>query len=45
MVEIRHTYKILVRKHGGKRIIGRLRHRWEGNITVDLREIRWEGVD
>jgi hypothetical protein len=24
---------------------GRPRHIWEDNITMDLREIRWEGVD
>jgi hypothetical protein len=26
-------------------LLGRHRHRWEGNIRVDLREIGWEGVD
>jgi hypothetical protein len=25
----------------GKRPLGRSRHRWEDNIKMDLREIRW----
>jgi len=25
--------------------IGRPRHRWEDNISMNVREIRWEGVD
>jgi hypothetical protein len=36
---------ILVGKPEGKRPLGRLRCRWEGNIRVDLREIVWDGVD
>jgi hypothetical protein len=28
-----------------KRPRGRPRHRWEGNIRMDLREISWEEVD
>jgi hypothetical protein len=28
-----------------KRPLGRPKHRWEDNITMDLREIGWEGVD
>jgi hypothetical protein len=28
-----------------KRTLGRSRHRWEDNIIMNLREIRWEGVD
>jgi hypothetical protein len=28
-----------------KRPLGRPRCRWEDNIRMDLREIRWEGVD
>jgi hypothetical protein len=35
----------LVRKPEGKRPLGRPRHIWEDNIRMDLREIRWEGVD
>jgi hypothetical protein len=32
-------------KSEGKRPLGRLKHRWEVNITVDLRETKWEVVD
>jgi hypothetical protein len=28
-----------------KRKLGRYRHRWQGNIRIDLREIGWEVVD
>jgi hypothetical protein len=35
----------LARKPEGKRPLGRPRHRWEGNIRMELMEIRWEGVD
>jgi hypothetical protein len=45
MVEMRNVYKILVGKSQGKRPLGRLNHRWEGNILMDLRETEWEGVD
>jgi hypothetical protein len=30
---------------GGKRPLGRPRHRWEDNIRMDSREIVWEGLD
>jgi hypothetical protein len=43
--EMRNTYKILVRKPEGMRTIRRPRHRWDDNIRMDLRKIRWEGVD
>ena len=29
---------------GGKRPLGRTRRRWEDNIKIDLREVRW-GMD
>jgi len=45
MGEMRNAYKILVGKPEGKRPLGRSRHRWEGNIRMDLREVMWEGVD
>jgi hypothetical protein len=35
----------LARKLEGRRPLGRLRHRWKGNIRMDLQEIGWEGVD
>jgi hypothetical protein len=37
--------KTLVRKPEAKRPLRRPRHRWEGNIKVDLQEIGWEVVD
>jgi hypothetical protein len=43
--EIRNAYKILAEKPGRKRPLGRLTHRWEGNIRKDLRVRGWEGVD
>jgi hypothetical protein len=42
MREMRNTYKILVGKPEGKRPLGRPRRRWEDNIRMDLREIRWK---
>jgi hypothetical protein len=44
MGEMRNVYKILVRKPERKRPLGRTRLRLEGNIRMDLREIRCEGV-
>jgi hypothetical protein len=32
-------------KPEGKRLLGRLRRRWEDNINMDLREIVWCGMD
>jgi hypothetical protein len=43
--EMRNVYNILIGKPEEKRPLGRSRHRWEDNIRMDLREIRWEGVD
>ena len=31
--------KVLVRKHEGKRPLGRPRRRWEDNIKMDLQEV------
>jgi hypothetical protein len=45
--ETGNTYEILVVKPEGKRLLGRLVSRWEGNIstiTMDLRETECEGV-
>jgi len=36
---------ILVGKPEGKRPLGRLWHRLEDNVRMDLREIGWEGMD
>jgi hypothetical protein len=41
----RNAYRILVGKPEGKRPAGRPRRRWAGNIKIDLREIRWDGMD
>jgi hypothetical protein len=38
-------YKMLVRKPDRKRSFRRYRHRWEGNIRMDLREKGLEGVN
>jgi hypothetical protein len=45
MGEMRNALKILVRKPEEKRPHGRPRHRWEVNIRMDVREIRWKDVD
>ena len=41
MGESRGVYKILVVKPEGKRPLGRLRHRWDDNIKMDLQEVKW----
>jgi hypothetical protein len=41
----RNAYRILVGKPQGKRPLGRPRHRWLNNITMDLKEIGWSGMD
>jgi len=43
--EINNEYKILVGNPEGKKLLGRLRHRWEYNIGIDLRGIGWQVVD
>jgi hypothetical protein len=42
--ENRNAYRILVRKSGGKKPLGRQRHRWLDNIKMDLREVGWGGM-
>jgi hypothetical protein len=42
---LRNAHKVSVRKPEGKRLLGRHRSRWNGNITMDLREIGWKVVD
>jgi 3-oxoacyl-ACP reductase-like protein len=39
MGESRCAYRVLVGKSEGRRPFGRSRHRWEGNIKMDLREV------
>jgi hypothetical protein len=33
--EEENSYTALVGKQGGRRLLGRPRHRWENNITMD----------
>jgi hypothetical protein len=35
----------LVGKHERMRIFGRPEHRWEDNIKINLKEMKWFGVD
>jgi hypothetical protein len=39
--EKRNAYRVLVGEPEEKRLLGRPRHRWEDNITIDLTEIGW----
>jgi hypothetical protein len=32
-------------KTGGKRPLGKPRHKWKYNMRIDLGEVEWEGVD
>jgi hypothetical protein len=44
--ERRGAYRVLVGKPEGRRPLGRPRRRWEDNIEMDLREVRWgHGLD
>jgi hypothetical protein len=43
--EVRGAYNILVGRPAGRRPLGRPRRRWEDNIKIDLREIRFGDVD
>jgi hypothetical protein len=45
MGETRNAYRILVGKPEGKRPLGRPRRRWVENISMDLREIGWDGME
>jgi hypothetical protein len=44
-VEKRHIYIVLVKKPEGKRRLGRPRRRWEDNPKMDLKVVRWEGIN
>jgi len=39
MGESRGVYRVLVGKPEEKRSLGRVRHRWEGNIKMYLQEV------
>jgi hypothetical protein len=43
--EKRNAYVILVGKPEGGRPLGRPRYRWMDNINLNLRDIRWGGMD
>jgi hypothetical protein len=43
--EKRTAYRILVGKPEGKRLLGRPRRRSVDNIKMDLRGMRWYGLD
>jgi hypothetical protein len=40
-----NAYRILMGNPEGKRPLRRQRSRWANNIKMDLREIRWDGMD
>jgi hypothetical protein len=44
MGERRGTYRIFVGKPGGKRPLGRPRHKWKNTIQMDLKEVGWGGI-
>jgi hypothetical protein len=43
--KMKNVYRILSRKPEGKRSLGRYRCTLEDNIKMDLKEIRYEGMD
>ena len=45
MGERKDMYRVLVGKPEGKRPLGRPRHRWEGDIKMDLQEVRCGVMD
>jgi hypothetical protein len=45
MGEGRDVYRVLVGRPQRKKPLGRLRHRWEDNIKMDLREIWIDGAN
>jgi hypothetical protein len=45
MGETRVTYRLLVGKPEGMRLLGRSRHRWVDNIKMDFGELRFGGGD
>jgi len=40
----KNTYRVLVGGPEEKRVLGRPRHIWKGNVKMDLKERGWEGV-
>ena len=39
------AYRVLVGKSDAKRPIGRLKHRWEYNIKMELQDMGWDVTD
>jgi hypothetical protein len=44
MGEMRNAFNTLIRKPEGWRPLRKLRHRWEDNIKMDLKEIGCKGM-
>jgi len=45
VVEKINTYRVLMRKRGGKRLLVRPRWRWNNNIKTDFQEVEWDSMD
>jgi hypothetical protein len=45
MGDMRGAYRVLVGRPGGKRLLGRRRHKWDYNIKMDLQEVGSGDVD
>ena len=45
MGERRGLYRALEGKPEGKRLLGKTKRTWEGNIKMDLQEVRCGGMD
>ena len=43
--ESRGAYRVLMVKPERKRPLGKLRHRWEDNIKMDLQKVGWGDMD
>jgi hypothetical protein len=39
------VFRVSVGKPEEKRLLGRLRRRWEDNIKMDLQEVGWDWVE
>jgi hypothetical protein len=44
MVELKDAFRILLGRHGRKRLLGRPWHKWEGNIKMYPKEIIYKDV-
>ena len=40
-----NSYRVVVGKFEGKKLLGRLGSSWENNIKLDVKETGWENVD